>query len=587
MGVTGSTLEDKYFIQKVKLGQGSFGVVWRGVMKSDGRSVAVKQMDKAQLPKRGVRREDIEREVNVMKVVSHENILRLYDFCEDSQYISFVLEYCEGGDFGDKVKERGSSVTEEESSRWMSQICSAIRALHSKDVCHRDIKPDNFMISTGDSRGQIKLADFGLATILPKGKLLTEKCGTPAFMAPEQMNIGKNRGYNHSVDMWAAGITMFMLMSCGKHPFVDSSGKLDEKRLCDGALDFQGGQGVLAFFGQSKGFSDAARDFCRKLVNPNAASRINAETAVQDQWLRAALREGNASAKPGISRAKSAGMPGGPQLADSSAMQGNQSGGLERRPTWPIPAAAAGFFGLFGDDRGDQNKPPNAQSDAEIQAKETSLGQQIQQLQSQIALVNQDPQNIHKENVALQKKVEDLQKELNAVHGQARQRKQGRSQTAKEAGASGYAAYEGAAAEVTVRAGDRKQTSQMRAPQTLCAVSANAAGLLPPGLKCLYKSTSANCWLNANVSNFNESDGTYNVTVRQHANLDNIKPDPAATRAEAWPPGSFVNYHSSTAGRWLAAVIVSYVEGSNGTLGTYNLDVRECAEVDRIRPRVS
>merc|ERR1719326_1519882 len=102
----------------------------------------------------------------------------------------------------------------------------------------------------------IKLADFGLAIILVKGKLLTEKCGTPAFMAPEQMDIKKSRGYSHSVDVWAAGITMFMLMTGGKHPFVDSAGQLDEKRLSEGGLDF-GSQGVFAMFGRQGGFSDA------------------------------------------------------------------------------------------------------------------------------------------------------------------------------------------------------------------------------------------------------------------------------------------------------------------------------------------
>jgi len=198
--LTSTNLTDKYFLQKVKLGQGSFGTVWRGVEKASGTPVAVKQMDKAQLPRRGVKREDIEREVTVMQAVLHENILQLYAFCEDQQYISFVLEYCDGGDFGDKVKEKAMSITEEEACKWMKQILSAIKALHSKEVCHRDIKPDNFMIS---STFQIKLADFGLAINLPRKQLLTEKCGTPAFMAPEQMNIGKSRGYNHSVDVWA------------------------------------------------------------------------------------------------------------------------------------------------------------------------------------------------------------------------------------------------------------------------------------------------------------------------------------------------------------------------------------------------
>jgi len=246
MGAGQTTLEDKYFLQKVKLGQGSFGVVWRGVHKDSGNTVAVKQMDKASLPKRGVRREDIEREVKVMKALRHDNLLQLLDFYEDNKNISFVLEYCDGGDFGDKVKERGSSLTEVEAAQWMRMIISAINALHKAEVCHRDIKPDNFMVNAG----VIKLADFGLAIFLPANKgLLTEKCGTPAFMAPEQhalQNLGpnKSKGYNQSVDMWAAGITMFMLMSGGKHPFVDAHGKLNERMLQEGFFRFLSAPGV-------------------------------------------------------------------------------------------------------------------------------------------------------------------------------------------------------------------------------------------------------------------------------------------------------------------------------------------------------
>jgi serine/threonine protein kinase len=283
MGQLNAKLEDKYYLQKVKLGQGSFGVVWKGIEKETSTFVAVKQMDKAVLPKRGVKREDIEREVSVMKVVKHDNILQLLDFYEDSSYISFVLEYCDGGDFGDKVKERGETLTEDEAAVWTRMIVSSIMALHRKDVCHRDIKPDNFMVS----RGVIKLADFGLAISVPQGKMLTERCGTPAFMAPEQHNLssGRSRGYSHSVDMWAAGITMFMLLSGGRHPFVTSDNKLNTSALKEGALDFSSQQGLLAVFGQRRGFSESARTLCKSMVNPDTRARITAEVALKNTWL--------------------------------------------------------------------------------------------------------------------------------------------------------------------------------------------------------------------------------------------------------------------------------------------------------------
>lgn len=74
-------------------------------------------------------------------------------------------------------------MAEPEAAEWMRQMCAAIAALHGKAICHRDIKPENFLVSGASS---LKLADFGLSVYLPPGQLLQQKCGTPAFMSPEQ-----------------------------------------------------------------------------------------------------------------------------------------------------------------------------------------------------------------------------------------------------------------------------------------------------------------------------------------------------------------------------------------------------------------
>jgi len=91
------------------------------------------------------------------------------------------------------------------------------------------------------------------------------------------------------------------------------------------------------------------------------------------------------------------------------------------------------------------------------------------------------------------------------------------------------------------------------------------------------------------VQGFNEKDGTYNLDVRQHAKLENISPAPDVPEAEAWPPGTLVHYESTTVknGCWLPAVVRSFNENSGSGEGTYNLDVRECAAVDRMRPRIA
>lgn len=282
--VSQSNLELTYHVQKVKLGHGSFGTVWRGIDRRTNNTVAIKQVDKAAMPRRGVNRNDVDREISMMRACVHENLLRLHDTFEDNSSIYLALEYCDGGDFGDKVKERGMDVQETEVAEWMRQICSAIAVLHTRGICHRDIKPDNFMVA-GSSK--LKLSDFGLAIYAPRGKLLTEKCGTPAFMSPEQHRLPRqSRGYSLPVDVWAAGVSMYMLMLGGRHPFLDSRGSLSIDRLDKGALDFA----QKGFFGFGTGpdglrFSETARNLCKRMVDRHPGQRITAATALRSPWL--------------------------------------------------------------------------------------------------------------------------------------------------------------------------------------------------------------------------------------------------------------------------------------------------------------
>lgn len=109
---------------------------------------------------------------------------------------------------------------------------------------------------------------------------------------------------------------------------------------------------------------------------------------------------------------------------------------------------------------------------------------------------------------------------------------------------------------------------------------------LQPGTRCRYNSA-RNGWMSAVVKSFNMSDSTYDLDVRPHAKLENIFPAGDVPASKAWPAGTLVEYESSTAGTWLSATIRSYSEGVRGGLGTYNLDVRERAAVDRIRLRLA
>eukprot|EP00928_Gymnodinium_smaydae_P089781 TRINITY_DN73693_c0_g1_i1.p1 TRINITY_DN73693_c0_g1~~TRINITY_DN73693_c0_g1_i1.p1 ORF type:complete len:520 (-),score=62.82 TRINITY_DN73693_c0_g1_i1:18-1499(-) len=290
-GIDGQQMLDKYHVQKIKLGQGAFSTVWRAVHRQTGSLVAIKQLTKGRTAHNNlISSREVQREIAMMRAVQHENILALLDVVEDTERIYLAVEYCDGGDFGDKIKEFGSVIDEVGMAEWMRQVCSAIAALHAKTICHRDIKPDNFMVA-GSS---LKLCDFGLAVFAPKGRLLTERCGTPAFMSPELYKLPEESpGYWLPVDMWAAGIIMYLLMFGGRHPFLDARGHIDVQRMCQGSLDFDPDKGLgllkLAIPAEpsvsSTSISSSARRLCRAMLETDPRQRLWASDALRDMWL--------------------------------------------------------------------------------------------------------------------------------------------------------------------------------------------------------------------------------------------------------------------------------------------------------------
>lgn len=517
---SGAKLEERYFLQKVKLGQGSFGTVWRAVDRHTDQVVAIKQMEKSKMPRRGITRADVEREISMMRACCHENITKLFDTFEDQGSIYLALEYCDGGDFGDKVKERGMSLREEEAADWMRQVLSAVAALHSKGVCHRDIKPDNFMVR----EGRLKLADFGLALFLAEGRLLTEKCGTPAFMAPEQHHLPKkSKGYSFPVDLWASGVLMYMLMFAGRHPFLTDKGGLDEKRLLRGEMNFSTGEST-SFFGQlfvagdEERFSHTARQFCRRLVDPNPSSRLTAPNAMRDPYIGAAIRaappqnmngarrpsrDSGPQAQPAPQNVekrpqdKSNADPGVPFPAQAPANGGypapQGNGGQESSQWWPFPTPKAVHDALFAKDQ------------------EVEAGQQ---------------------------KIASLERKLEKAQAQLHEN-------------SFVPPMQGGSGETWIR----------------------------PGLKCRYFSSKG--WINGCIKKFNESDATVDLDVKREVPLEKVSPTAAVTFEEAWPAGMLVKYESVSMSTWLPAVVVSF----NTDDGTYNLDVRDHATVEKIRLR--
>ncbi|KAG9231795.1 hypothetical protein BJ875DRAFT_498008 [Amylocarpus encephaloides] len=172
--------------------------------------------------KDGVRRMPvgIEREVAIMKLIQHPNIMKLYDIWENRTEIYLVLEFVDNGELFDHITAKGR-LSEEEAMQYFRQILSAVGYCHSFNICHRDLKPENILLN---KHGQIKIADFGMAALhqSPDHRLKTS-CGSPHYAAPELIRGSTYRG--DKVDIWSMGVILYATLA-GRLPFdVDGTGR--------------------------------------------------------------------------------------------------------------------------------------------------------------------------------------------------------------------------------------------------------------------------------------------------------------------------------------------------------------------------
>ncbi|KAL6902045.1 hypothetical protein ACP4OV_004921 [Aristida adscensionis] len=266
----GSILMQKYEIGKL-LGQGSFAKVYhaRNIMTS--QSVAIKVIDKDKILTSGLTNQ-INREISVMKLVRHPNIVQLYEVMATKTKIYFVLEYVKGGELFNKVQ-RGR-LREDVARKYFQQLISAIDFCHSRGVCHRDLKPENLLL---DESRNLKISDFGLSA-LPDCKrqdgLLYTSCGTPAYVAPEVIN---SKGYDgEKADIWACGVILYVLLA-GFLPFQDKNLMNMYKKICKAELKWP------------SWISLDARKLIRRILHPNPSKRISVAEIMENSWFKVGL----------------------------------------------------------------------------------------------------------------------------------------------------------------------------------------------------------------------------------------------------------------------------------------------------------
>ena len=201
------------------IGQGGFGIVLSVYDIKKKKKIAVKIIAKNEH-----KEEFYLIEAELLKKLNHEKILKFHDVINNEKYLFIFTDLCEGGSLKDFIISRYNSkdeyfIKDSECSIIIKNILKGIEYLSQNKVIHRDLKPENIMFKNINDLNSLVICDLGIAGELKNiFSYMDDKCGTLTFMAPE---ILMDRPYDYLVDIWSAGIIMYILESGGSHPLLD------------------------------------------------------------------------------------------------------------------------------------------------------------------------------------------------------------------------------------------------------------------------------------------------------------------------------------------------------------------------------
>eukprot|EP00076_Gallus_gallus_P029467 XP_015153558.1 serine/threonine-protein kinase SIK2 isoform X1 [Gallus gallus] len=207
------------------LGKGNFAVVKLARHRITRSEVAIKIIDKSQLD--AVNLEKIYREVQIMKMLDHPHIIKLYQVMETKSMLYLVTEFAKNGEIFDYLASHGR-LSESEARRKFWQILSAVEYCHNRKVVHRDLKAENLLL---DNNMNIKIADFGFGNFYKSGEPLTTWCGSPPYAAPEVFEGQQYEG--PQLDIWSMGVVLYVLV-CGALPFDGPTLPILRQRVLEG-----------------------------------------------------------------------------------------------------------------------------------------------------------------------------------------------------------------------------------------------------------------------------------------------------------------------------------------------------------------
>ncbi|CAH1796976.1 unnamed protein product, partial [Owenia fusiformis] len=261
----GGPIRVGYYEMERTIGKGNFAVVKLATHIITKTKVAIKIIDKTQLDQDNLKK--IFREIQIMKLLHHPHIIRLYQVMETERMIYLVTEYASGGEIFDHLVAHGR-MNEKEARARFKQIVAAVAYCHSHHVVHRDLKAENLLL---DQNLNIKIADFGFSNEFVPGSPLKTWCGSPPYAAPE---LFEGLEYDApKVDIWSLGVVLYVLV-CGALPFDGSTLQSLKTRVVNGKFR-------IPFY-----MSTECESLIRSMLTVDCNKRISMREIVQHEWMK-------------------------------------------------------------------------------------------------------------------------------------------------------------------------------------------------------------------------------------------------------------------------------------------------------------
>ncbi|KAL3873881.1 hypothetical protein ACJMK2_036964 [Sinanodonta woodiana] len=259
----------KYRLIKT-IGKGNFAKVKLAKHVPTGREVAIKIIDKTQLNPSSLQK--LFREVRIMKMLDHPNIVKLFEVIETEKTLYLVMEYASGGEVFDYLVAHGR-MKEKEARAKFRQIVSAVQYCHQKHIVHRDLKAENLLL---DGDMNIKIADFGFSNEFVPGNKLDTFCGSPPYAAPELFQGKKYDG--PEVDVWSLGVILYTLVS-GSLPFDGQNLKELRERVLRGKYR-------IPFY-----MSTDCENLLKRFLVLNPTKRASLESIMREKWMNIGMED--------------------------------------------------------------------------------------------------------------------------------------------------------------------------------------------------------------------------------------------------------------------------------------------------------